>query len=229
MPINYSKDPQPPEPASSGPISLTKAAPKVSLTKPGQDTGGLLRVNLNWNARPAGQPAPATGGFFKRLAAAGSQPSAIDLDLGCLYELTDGSKGVVQALGNTFRDQSRSPQPVISLDGDDRSGTNTDGENLRVDLAQLDRIRRILVFAYIYEGVPNWAAADGIVTLYPATGPHVSVRLDEHTANKSMCGIALLENHNGELTVSRQVRYVSGHSELDKAYGWGMRWTAGRK
>ncbi len=225
MPINYTKDPQPQEPASSGPISLTKAAPKVSLTKPGQATSGLLRVNLNWNARPPGQPVQV--GFLKRLTA--PQSTAIDLDLGCLYELTDGTKGVVQALGNTFRDQSYSAQPIISLDGDDRSGTNTDGENLRVDLAQLDKIRRILVFAFIYEGVPNWAAADGIVTLYPATGPQVSVRLDEHAVNKSMCGIALLENHGGELSVSRQVRYVSGHSELDQAYGWGLRWTAARK
>ncbi len=48
----------------------------------------MLRVNLNWNARPAGQP--AGGGFLKRLAAAAGG-GAIDLDLGCLYEYADGS------------------------------------------------------------------------------------------------------------------------------------------
>src|SRR6266581_1525398 len=78
-------------PVSSTKVTLTKAAPKVSLTKQGSATG-MLRVNLNWNARPQGQP----GGFFKRAA------PTLDLDLGCLYEFTDGTKGVVQALGNAF-------------------------------------------------------------------------------------------------------------------------------
>ena len=246
MPIDYTKRPQstptptaapaaatsptaPPAgpPQTTGPVKLTKAAPTVSLTKRGQ-ASGQLRVNLNWNARPAGQPAAAQGGFFKRLAAGASQSSSIDLDLGCLYELTDGSKGVVQALGNAFR--NREPgNPIVWLDGDDRSGSNSAGENLFVDLSQLHRIRRILVFAFIYEGVPNWAAADGVVTLFPAQGPTIEVRLDEARDGAGMCGIAMLENRGGELSVSREITYVSGHDKLDQAYGWGMRWTAGRK
>ncbi|MBB2988454.1 TerD family protein [Terracoccus luteus] len=240
MPIDYTKRPQSPStptptagptaqpvspPQATGPVKLTKSAPTVSLTKRGQ-ASGQLRVNLNWNARPGGPP--AQGGFLKRLAAGASQSSSIDLDLGCLYELTDGSKGVVQALGNAFR--NREPgNPIVWLDGDDRSGSNSAGENLFVDLSQLHQIRRILVFAFIYEGVPNWAAADGVVTLFPAQGPTIEVRLDEARAGAGMCGIAMLENRGGELSVSREITYVSGHDKLDQAYGWGMRWTAGRK
>lgn len=198
-------------------VSLTKAAPKVSLTK-ASAAGGMLRVNLNWTARPA------RTGLFARSA------PPIDLDLGCLYEYTDGSKGAVQALGDSFRDRNPfSPQPICRLDGDDRSGTSTDGENLFVDLSQVEHIRRILVFAFIYEGAPNWAAADAVVTLFPASGPQIEVRLDEHDRRATMCGIALLQNVNGELSVQREVRYASGHSELDGAFGWGMRWTAGSK
>jgi tellurite resistance protein TerA len=45
-----------------------------------------------------------------------------------------------------------------------------------------------------------------------------------------MCAIALLTNDGrGDFTVSREVRYVRGHRELDVAYGWGLQWTAGRK
>jgi tellurite resistance protein TerA len=194
----------------------------VSLSKQGAG-GGTLRVNLNWNSRPAGG---SGGGFLKRLAGGG----AIDLDLGCLYEYSDGSKGVVQALGNAFRDQhGLGTQPICWLDGDDRSGSNSGGENLYVDLARLDSIRRIMVFAYIYQGVPNWSAADGVVTLFPTAGPQVEVRLDEHRAGVGMCGIAMLENLAGELSVRREVRYVSGHQELDRAFGWGLHWTAGSK
>jgi len=241
MAIDYTKRPkpastppppsvQPPAPAAAaaatpptpqGAVSLTKAAPTVSLTKRGQSSG-QLRVNLNWNARPS---APS-GGFLKRAMAASSP--AIDLDLGCLYELTDGSKSVVQALGGSFRNLEPGP-PVVWLDGDDRSGSNSGGENLYVDLGQLARIKRILVFAFIYEGAANWAAADGVVTLFPAQGAPIEVRLDESRQGSSMCAIALLENRGGELVVNREVQFHSGQSALDQAYGWGMKWKAGRK
>jgi tellurite resistance protein TerA len=210
---------------------LTKAAPTVSLTKQGS-TSGVLRVNLNWNARPEGPPPQQSGGLLKRmLAGASGAGGGIDLDLGALYEYTDGSKGVVQALGNTFRDQhGLGPDPICWLDGDDRSGTNAAGENLFVDLAQASKIRRVLVFAFIYSGVPNWAAADGVVTLVPVSGPQVEVRLDDHDPRSVMCAIAMLESTGGEVSVRREVRYVQGgHKALDEAYGWGLRWAAGRK
>ena len=45
-----------------------------------------------------------------------------------------------------------------------------------------------------------------------------------------MCAIAMIENTGGDLSVRREVRYVRGGQRLlDEAYGWGMRWAAGRK
>jgi tellurite resistance protein TerA len=208
--------------AAPGKVILTKAAPTISLTKHSGNTG-MMRVNLNWTARPEGSG--GGGGFFKR-------PSAsIDLDLGCLFEFTDGSKGVVQALGNAFVAAPKGVnEPVIRLDGDDRSGTNTDGENLFINLAYTAQIRRIMVFAFIYEGVPNWAAANGVVTLFPASGAPIEVRLDESRDGSRICGIAMVENQGGELVVRREVNYLNGGQRaLDEAYGWGMRWAAGRK
>lgn len=226
MPIDYTKSADDPQPrVNLGKVTLTKATPAVSLRKQGASLSGTLRVNLNWNARPAGA-ATGGGGLFKRR---GAQATAIDLDLGCLYELTDGTKSVVQALGNAFR--SRNPgTPIINLDGDDRSGTNTGGENLSVDLSRLGEIKRILVFAMIYEGVTNWAGADGVVTIFPIGSPPIEVRLDEHSPTARVCGIAMLENTGNDLSVRREVRYVEGSQRaLDEAYGWGLSWTAGRK
>jgi len=222
MGIDYTKRPgQPATPPSSGPpgkVSLTKAAPTVSLTKQGSATG-QMRVNLNWNALPQGG-----GGLFRR-------PKQLDLDLGCLYEFTDGTKGVVQALGNSFTAKPRGVSDnVIWLDGDDRSGTNTAGENLFVNLAFASQIKRILVFALIYEGAANWAAAKGVVTLFPATGPQVEVHLDDPRDGARICGVALLESAGGDLSVRREVNYINGGQRLlDQTYGWGMNWTAGRK
>lgn len=199
-------------------VTLTKSAPSVSLSKGGA-SGGQLRVNLQWTARQEG----GGRGLFKR------KPADIDLDLGCLWEFSDGSKGVVQALGNAFQAPHQGP-PIVRLDGDDRSGSSAAGENLFVDLSQLARIRRILVFAFIYEGVPNWASADAVVTLFPASGPQVEVRLDEPDSNAPSCAIAMLENTGGELVVRREVQYIrGGQAHIDRAFGWGMDWTPGRK
>ena len=157
MGIDYTKRPATPatpapaaQPAAGGaPVSLskvtlTKSAPTVSLTKQGSSTG-MLRVNLNWNARPAGS---GGGGLFKRSA------PTLDLDLGCLYEFTDGTKGVVQALGNVFG--SFDQLPFIALSGDDRTGDVAAGETLRINGARWNELRRIAIFANIYDGVPNW-------------------------------------------------------------------------
>lgn len=196
-------------------VVLTKSSPTVSLSK--SQAGGQLRVNLRWNA---GKPK----GLFRKSA------SAIDLDLACLYELTSG-KGVVQALGNAFTSANgNAGRPVVSLDGDDRSGSSEGGENLTVDLSQLASIHRLLVFAYIYEGAPNWAEAAAVVTLTPAEGAPIEVHLDEADPSAKTCAIAMLENVGGQLQVRREVRYVNGmQRQLDEAYGWGMNWQSGHK
>lgn len=214
-------------PAASGRVVLTKSAPRVSLTK-ADKPGGLMRVNLNWTARPDNGQGSG-GGFLKRLSNAGQ--AGIDLDLGCLYEFADGSLGAVQALGNAFASRSTgSTQPLIRLDGDDRSGQNSGGENLFIDLGRPAEIVRILVFAYIYEGTPNWAQANAAVTMFPTSGAEVVVPLDEHDPRSKVCAIAMLTNVGGEIQVNREVKYIQGsQAQLDRAYGWGINWSAGRK
>ncbi len=192
-------------------ITLTKTAPTVSLAK--GDQSATMRINLNWTR---GRRGLFGGG------------GAVDLDLACLYQLKDGSKGVIQALGKSFGNLNY--PPYIALDGDDRSGNTAGGENLHINLAHLSEFKRILIFAYIYDGTPNWSSADGVVTLYPPHGPEVEVRLDSHNNRARSCAIALLKNEKNELTVTREVRYINGtQSEISKAYRWGLKWSAGRK
>lgn len=218
MGIDYTKRPgaAPPPPPQAPPpqqapavnvskIRLTKDSPRISLTKPGEQQG-VMRVNLNWSANAHG----------------------VDLDLGCLWELSDGSKSVIQALGNRFG--SENSPPFIALDGDDRSGSVAGGENMRINLAQPERFRRILVFAMIYSGAANWAAVDGVVTMYPTAGPPIEVRLDSPVDGARICAIAQIYYAQGGIHVSREVRYIDGSQRnLDKAYGWGLRWQTGTK
>ncbi|MEU3214983.1 TerD family protein [Streptomyces sp. NPDC006971] len=221
----------PPAPSAPAPvrltkITLTKQAPSVSLAKQG-GTSGLLRVNLNWEVRKQ------FTGWGRKLGRAVAHHADLDLDLCALYELTDGRKGVVQALGNAFG-ALRQP-PYIHLDGDDRTGAVATGENLTVNLDQKDRFRRVLIFVTIYEGARSFADLHATVTLQPQHGAPIDFSLDECTVPSTVCALALLTNNGGDLTVQREARYlvpqrgVSPQRTIDYAYGWGMNWTPGRK
>jgi tellurite resistance protein TerA len=220
MSINYSKAVTPTPPSAgvtASKVSLTKTAPSVSLIK----QTGALRINLKWEAHP---PQSKKGGFLKLFA----DDSGIDLDLGCLYDLADGTKGVVQALGNQFGDLDR--PPYVRLSGDDRTGSNAGGEDLFVNLARAADIQRIIVFACIYSGASGFDQANGVVTLTPESGPSLEVRLDERAGGSRMCAIAMLEGGPAGITVRREVRYIRGAQDaLDREYSWGMNWAAGRK
>ena len=152
----------------------------------------------------------------------------IDLDLGCLFEFKNGQKGVVQALGNAFG-SLRQP-PYIALDGDDRTGAVTTGENLRIDGNQIALFKRILVYTFIYEGVANWQQADATVTIKYPGAEDLIVKMDSYNSNDVMCGLVLLENLNDEtFSVEKIVQFYPGHPALDAAFHWGLRWQAGRK
>ncbi|MCT7356721.1 TerD domain-containing protein [Streptomyces sp. 15-116A] len=222
----------PPPAASPAPVqltkvTLTKAAPSVSLTKQG-GTSGALHVNLNWQVRKQ------FSGWAAKLGRPVAMHSDLDLDLCALFELSDGSKGVVQALGNAFG--SFHQPPFIHLDGDDRTGAVASGENLTVNLDYKQYFRRILVFVTIYEGARSFADLNAHVTLQPQHGAPIDFSLDECTVPSTVCALALITNTgNGDLVVQREARYlvpergVSPQRTVDYAYGWGMNWTPGRK
>jgi len=216
--------PTPPSPAPT-PINLSKVELKkkgdtISLKKTSGALGEIL-VNLNWN-QTSGNKRRGIG--FLDFGQRGN----VDLDLGCLFELHDGSKGCIQALGEQFGYYH--DYPFVALDGDDRTGTRANGENLRINGSRTDEIKRILVFAFIYDGVASWSEADGVVSIKQADNPEIEVRLDVHDPRKTMCAIAMIENLNGQtFTIRRLVEYFKGHAEMDQAYNWGLRWRAGSK
>lgn len=218
-------------------VKLTKRDPVVSLTKQGAASGNL-RVNLSWQMRTTDFAEYANkrqslwrhpGRIFKPEVVQAQGPAVvkIDLDLACMYELKDGTKGVVQPLGN-FLGELNSP-PYIQLSGDDRFGSGS-GETLYINLDHQDEFKRLLIFVYIYDGTPAFDRTHAIITLYPSSGPRVEIGLDERAPQARSCAVFMLENVKGELTVRREVKYVYGfQAELDRLYGWGLQWGRGYK
>ena len=201
----------PPPPVNLSKVSLEKKGQTVSLEKRGTSFGQIV-VNLNWSR--------GKRGFF-------GSGNAVDLDLGCLLEMMDGRKSVVQALGRMFG--AYHEPPYIQLDGDDRTGDVSQGETMRINGAHWAEIRRVAIFANIYDGAPNWQQTDGVVTVTMPDQPPIEVRMTEGRNDKRLCGVVLLENDGGTIKATRIVDYFRDQSELDSAHGWGLRWVAGSK
>ncbi len=212
-----SPPPAPASPIRLEKITLEKKGSSISLEKKGQGFEELV-INLNWNQGGSGGK-----GFFGRLTGGGK----IDLDLGCLFKLRDGRAGAVQALGDSFG--SLQQPPYIQLMGDDRTGASAQGEFLHLNGRQWSQLEKVVVFAFIYEGAPNWAETDAVVTIQTPGQPTLEIRLDSHHRDHRMCALVMLENQGGNIKVTKLVEYFRDHRLLDQAYGFGLRWVAGSK
>ncbi|WNI15358.1 TerD family protein [Actinacidiphila sp. ITFR-21] len=218
-------------------VELTKRRPEISLTKQGAAVGNM-RVNLSWQMRTsdtAGWTVERRG-FLRRqldvfkpqvVQAAGPAMVNVDLDLACLYELADGTKGVVQPLGGFLGDLDSAP--YIKVSGDDRFGGSS-GETLFINLDKREEFKRLLVFVYIYDGTPAFDRAHAKLEIFPGSGPRIEISLNEREPQARSCAVLLIENRKGELVVRREVRYVYGfQAEIDRLYGWGLQWGRGYK
>jgi tellurite resistance protein TerA len=129
------------------------------------------------------------------------------------------------------RQGSLTKAPWIYHLGDDRSGSSEAGEFIKVNLDQCHNIKRMCVYAFIYEGVPSWDKTDAVVTVsVPGQSP-IEVAMGNQARSETFCVIATLEfSEDGNITVTRNVTFHdNGHGGADHAYGWGMSWGAGRK
>lgn len=124
-----------------------------------------------------------------------------------MYRLKDGRQGVIQALGNSFgvADQP----PYIKLDKDDRSGASANGENM--DFFRPELIDFAVVFAFIYEGVPNWRSTNARVVLSQQGAPDIEVQIDNPNSNERFCVLASLTGRDGGLEVRREDLFFNSH------------------
>lgn len=164
--------------------------------------------------------------FFKKLL--GPKPKGVDLDLGCLYELKDGTVGAVQAFGNIYGNYEIAP--FIHHTGDETTG-DTDGydESMHINGQQWNNVKRILIYIYIYDGVTKWADVNPqIQILVPDQKPMV-VTLQTHHSELEVSAIAEIENLRGGLRIKNLSEYFPGHAEMDRAFGYGLEWDDGEK
>lgn len=197
------------EPEMPKKISLKKSGDshKIDLSK----NNKRIHVNLNWNKT-------IKKGFF-------NLSPQIDLDLACMYRLKDGSQGVIQALGNSFGSEKN--YPYIKLDMDDRTGESLIGENMYFYRPEL--IDFVVIFAFIYEGIPNWNKTDATITLKQQGSPDIELNINNSNSQERFVVFASMTSGSNGLNIVREEKFFRGHREVDRYYGFGFRWVAGSK
>ena len=69
-----------------------------------------------------------------------------------------------------------------------------------------------------------------MVTIKYPGAEDLVVRMDSFNSSQKMCALAYLENVNDQtFSVEKVVNFYDGHSAMDRAFNWGIRWTPGRK
>lgn len=152
----------------------------------------------------------------------------IDLDLGCLYELQDGHRGAIQAFGNQMGRLDE--MPYMALSGDERTGRKSgDDESILVNGSMWPKIKRMLVYVYIYRGAVDWAQVKPQIQVrIPGLKPMI-VTLATHHRQLEICAIGMLENVRNGIKLTNHTEYFHGHAEMDRAYGFGLEWDTGSK
>lgn len=189
---------------------------------PGADGFESIMIGVAWDNVRA-EKSGFLGRLIKKAAHVG-----VDLDLGCLYELEDGSRGAIQAFGEKFGDFES--LPYMALSGDERTGdAEGNDEYILVNGAHWDKIKRILVYIYIYKGAPNWEQINPHIIVDIPGEEDLVVTLGAHDENLSLCAVGGLENVRGGIKLTNYTEYFPGHLEMDRAFGFGLEWGDGKK
>lgn len=152
----------------------------------------------------------------------------VDLDIGCLYELEDGTRGAIQAFGEKWGDFEKAP--FISLSGDEREGDEEGhDEVLHVNGIHWGQVKRLLIYLYIYDGVPNWSQVNPRVIVDVPGEQDLVVTLGAHEDHLDLCAIGGVENVRGGIKLTNYTEYFPGHEEMDRAFGFGLQWADGKK
>lgn len=208
-------------------IRLEKAGDtyQINLEKSPRAITEEIIVNLDWSK----------GGFFKQLLG-----GAIDLDLGCFYELRDGTKMVIDGLqfshgrggakDKVTRQGCYTQKPYIWHQGDDRGGGASSGETIMINPKGINDIRRIIIYTFIYEGVAKWSETNAVVKVKVPGQEEVVVEMGAQSENKRFCAIAELEfGGDNSITVKKLVTFHDNHSNCDAMYNWGFKYNVGSK
>jgi tellurite resistance protein TerA len=211
---------------------------RINLSKDlsGNTNSKEITINLNWTQEKQEEKASSLMGSLKKMF---SGSDGIDLDLGCFYELQNGTKMVIDGVQfahgrGGVRSQSSNQgrytgQPWLWHSGDDRSGAG-EGENIFLNPSGISDLKRLTIYCFIYKGVANWAQTNAVAAIKVPGNPDIVVEMGKQMSHKMMCALAEINFDGSEgIIVKKLVTFHNGHSDCDKSYNWGLKWSTGSK
>lgn len=178
------------------PLSLPTEGPRSPLVQRGQ------RVGLT--------PGPDLKGELLISLPAGAAPG----ELGCLYELTDGTKGYVGPFGNSWGDYHQ--KPFIRYFSTAIGDMPQSGEAIAINGSRFARVDRALIFATVTAGGP---ADRQLSVSLPGSRP-----VEVPVGGPGLVAIALIEVANGVVAVTYLGEAFASYQGMDDRYTWGLRW-----
>jgi len=192
--------------------TLRPTAPTVTVPAE-QATGGAMRLHLIWSTLPTDPRSVQAG--LKR---------STDIHIGVVWELNDGTQGVVQSLGDSFAAPGWG-STVLRLG----ARSESEGETVTVALNHVHTLKRLVVFAYARKGRPEWEALAPQLVVELKGGVEVHMGLDPAPADATIAVLASLHRVGKELVLRREAEFLAGQqSAVAEAYGWDLPWASGR-
>ena len=183
-----------------------------------------MHVGLAWNNIIV-EKADGFMGLLKK-----TMNKGVDLDLGCFFEMADGTRGVLQPFGELFGNYDEIP--YIKLSGDERTGdAEGDDEYFTIKGAQWSEIKRILVYTYIYQGSNDWSQIkpELTVNLNLDGEPPLKVSPALKTNDLTVCALVTIENVKNGIRIKTHGEYFASQAAMDRAFGFGLKWEDGAK
>jgi tellurite resistance protein TerA len=194
-----------------------------NIISPPEGGFGTFKIGLAWTNVIVEQ----STGFMGLIKKATKQ--GVDLDLGCFFELNDGTRGILQPFGDLYGNFDA--LPYISLSGDNRTGEGEGhDEAISINGTQWSKIKRVLVYCYIYKGPNDWSQIK----------PHLDINLSDEenllaieprlkTNDLSVCALASMKNIKDGLQIVTHGEYFVSQAAMDRAFGFGLKWEDGAK
>lgn len=181
-----------------------------------------IKISVAWDNVHV-QESGFIGKLFKKVRKVG-----VDMDIGCLYEMKDGTRGAIQAFGKKFGDFEN--VPFIKLSGDERTGcAEGEDEYILINGQKWNEIEKILIYLYIYDGAGDFEDVKPQVIVDIPGENDLVVVLGANDDVLDLCAVAELHNVRGGIKLTNQTEYFPGHESMDRAYGYGLDWADGQK
>lgn len=208
------------------PADFLSSPGETAIVNPPENGLPDFEIGLSWDTIEVEKTPSFWDKIFKRAPKA--KQAGVDMDLGCLYALKDGTRGGIQAFGETHG--AFDEPPYLFLDGDERTGER-DGRDEMIHLngAHWDKIDKVLVYTYIYKGVDSFSDVKPQVQLLVPHQKPVVVSLNSRKGEMDLCAVATIENVRGGIRLTTHLEYYPGHAEMDRAFGFGLQWEQGKK